>query len=135
MQLDSILKMSKNLNLVQCPKNGTLAITSCFILQLADWYFYKIWKLLTTNLDLLVHSRLYCVFFILFGSMSCSRKGLTQVEISNMLQELSDDDSIDDDIRDNITVSIIPPHPDEMTDENDIGENNIDDDENVNEFA
>ena len=52
-----------------------------------------------------------------------------------MLQELSDNDSIDDDIRDNITVSIIPPDPDKMTDEDDIDKNNIDDNKNVNEFA
>ena len=66
--------------------------------------------------------------------MSRSRKTLTQVEILKIV-ELSDDDSIDDAIRENIHVSIIPPDPDEMTDEDDFDQNNIDDDENVNEFA
>ena len=61
--------------------------------------------------------------------MSRSRKSLTQFEISNILQKLSDNDSIDGDIRDNITVSIIPLDPDERTDEDDIDENNINNNE------
>ena len=67
--------------------------------------------------------------------MSRSRKALTQVEIFKILEELSDDDSIDDAIRDNIHVSVIPPDPDEMADEDDFDENNIDDNENENDFA
>ena len=119
--------MSKNSDLVQCPKNGTLAETSCFILQLAlIAFFSKFRSCLQQIFDLLVNSRLYCFFFNFFRSMLRSRKALTQIEILKILEELSDDDSIDDAIRDNIHVSIISLDPDKMTDEDDFDESNID---------
>ena len=60
-------------------------------------------------------------------------RGLTQSEICKYLQDLSEDENVDDDELENLQVAIIPPEVDELTDEDDLNDN--DTEGIVNEFA